>query len=785
MSEHYTKYPDLSKVSQICLDLETRDPNLKTKGCGGVRDDGEVLGFALAWRELRPTALFGLDPGVMSIYLPIAHSEGNLHKEDVLGYLHTVFKHNIPVVGANIAYDLEWMRHQGISVTGQKKDVQIAEALINENQKSYSLNALSEKWLGQKKLTDDLSKNGASLLGCSPKDVITKLAELPADLVAPYARMDAELTLRVMELQEKVLSELGLLDVWELECCLVDVLQDVRALGICLDVPGTIALKARLSEEAAIHTASLTKLSGMEVNVWSHDDVLAAATKLGLTGLIVDNKGKQSFPAPWMLQQVKSGAPSAEFFAHVLKLRQLSKAGGAFLQSFLELEYKGRLRCNYHQTRGDRGGTRSGRLCVSPDTLIEMPRDLVKYPDGVPMREVKVGDLVYSFDWQKHLCLKKVLGIGPTKVVETVIVSVLDEKTGKITELTCTPDHLIRRYQGKWQSAASLNKGDKLLSMGRHEVISVRPGPIIEVWDMEVEDTHTFIGSNVTLHNSASNPNLQQIPSRNEDLAPRIRSLFLPEEGMRLVSFDHNQIEPRITVHYSSVLGLPGAEEAVSRYSAGDVDYHQLVSDMTGLSRYAAKQLNLGLAYGMGKVKMSEMLGIPLQEAEAMFCLYHKRVPFVRELGKACEGVASRRKYVKTISGRRRNFNLYGPLKWKTGIVPLAYEEAVEAFGPGVTQYFVHKAMNAVIQGTAADILKKNMVELNRMGYIPHLSIHDELVFSIPYGAQGDADIKQIKTVMEHPTDMLLKIPLRVNVKAGPNWGSMESLYDGEETFKL
>ena len=624
--EYFKQWPDLSKAPVIALDLETRDPSLKAKGCGGVRNEGEILGFSLAWRDLDQSR-FGLDAGMQSLYFPIAHAEGNLDRYQVTQYLNKTLGHGMQVVGANIAYDLEWCRRAGVQVPGPKTDVQITEALIDENQKSYRLNVLSNKYLGESKLSEELFDLGSGYLGCPKEDVITRLKELPAELVEGYAREDAELTLRIMEKQAPLLSDLGLGRVAELESKLIDVLQDVRWQGIRLDTDQTRALQIDLRQEEVEVVQAIERLTGTAVNPWSHDEVQAAATKLGLTGLIVDDKGKQSFPAPWLVKQ------EHPFFKHLLKLRQLSKAGGAFLTSFLDFQNEGRIHCVYHQARGDRGGTRSGRL-------------------------------------------------------------------------------------------------------------------------------------------SASNPNLQQIPARNEDLAPRIRSLFLPEKGCRLVAFDHSQIEPRITVHYSTVMDLAGADEATERYQAGDVDYHQMVADMTGLPRYAAKQMNLGLAYGMGAAKMADMLGMTREEAEPLFKAYHDGVPFVKKLGQKCSGVAERRKYVRTIIGRRRNFNLYGSARWKAGMIPKHYDDAVVEWGPAVKQYFTHKAMNSVIQGTAADILKQNMVDLYEAGFTPHLSIHDELVFSVQY--DRDDPIREIKHIMEHPTGIELKVPLRADIKVGDNWGQMK-----------
>ncbi|MCI0562474.1 MAG: hypothetical protein MN733_28645 [Nitrososphaera sp.] len=284
--EHHQQFPDLSKASEICLDLETHDPELKTRGCGGVRGSGYPLGFALAWRDT-DRSVFGLSPGVKSIYLPISHAYGNLDPDQVKLYLNDTFSRNIPVIGANIAYDLEWCKAAGIRVTGLKLDVQVAEALIDENQKSYRLNALAKKYLGEEKLTDEMGVAGAAHLGCKPEEVITRLRELPASMVADYARTDAELTLEIMEIQQRSLFELGLQRVWDLECRLVDTLLEMRFKGIRLDVEGTRILQTNLAEEEQYHRDEIKKMVGWDVNPWSNDDVCKAAHQLGLTGLVV------------------------------------------------------------------------------------------------------------------------------------------------------------------------------------------------------------------------------------------------------------------------------------------------------------------------------------------------------------------------------------------------------------------------------------------------------------------------------------------------------------------
>ena len=126
-------------------------------------------------------------------------------------------------------------------------------------------------------------------------------------------------------------------------------------------------------------------------------------------------------------------------------------------------------------------------------------------------------------------------------------------------------------------------------------------------------------GGTVTGRFSYSNPNLQQIPARNKDLGPRIRSLFLPEENHTWGCFDYNQQEPRLVVHYATLQNLMGVDEVLEAYKKGDADFHSIVSDMADIPRTQAKTINLGLFYGMGKNKLQAELGMSKEKAEDLF----------------------------------------------------------------------------------------------------------------------------------------------------------------------
>jgi DNA polymerase I-like protein with 3'-5' exonuclease and polymerase domains len=264
---------------------------------------------------------------------------------------------------------------------------------------------------------------------------------------------------------------------------------------------------------------------------------------------------------------------------------------------------------------------------------------------------------------------------------------------------------------------------------------------------------------------------MQQVPARDPVLAPLIRSIFVPEEGHQWGVFDYSQQEPRVTVHYSFLRNFKGADTAAKRYRENpDTDYHQLVADMAGISRKQAKILNLGLAYGMGQAKLAVQLGLPKQEAEKVYKQYHQNVPFIKTLGEECTRIATNRGYVKTILGRRRRFQLFGPPKYEVGLMPLKKDLAEEKYGPLLKRYFVHKAMNAVIQGSSADMIKMAMVNLYKKGEVPHITIHDELDFSVKNLDHARMIRQEMLTCLE------LAVPLKVDCELGSSWGEAKEV---------
>jgi len=283
----------------------------------------------------------------------------------------------------------------------------------------------------------------------------------------------------------------------------------------------------------------------------------------------------------------------------------------------------------------------------------------------------------------------------------------------------------------------------------------------------EINQLRSDNGGTVTGRFSYSNPNLQQIPARNKNLGPRIRSLFIPEEGCTWGCFDYSQQEPRLVVHYAALQNLYGVDEVLEAYKVGDADFHSIVADMAEIPRYQAKTINLGLFYGMGKNKLQAELGVSKEKADELFKQYHGKVPFVKQMMDAVMRRAQDSGKIRTLLGRLCRFHLWEPNQF--GIhKALPHEAALAEHGPGIKRAFTYKALNKLIQGSAADMTKKAMLELYKAGITPHIQVHDELDISV----KDDKQAKQIVEIME--SAVKLEVPNKVDYESGSNWGNIK-----------
>ena len=643
---------DLTGIDTVAIDLETYDPNLKSKGLGAVRKDGFVTGIAIATKN-------------QTLYFPIAHAmTDNLNVNDTWEYLdEKLFKNkDIRKVFHNAMYDVCWIRSAiGHMPQGQLLDTMIAASVIDETRMRYSLDAISKDYLKESKYKYDLAEK--SLAECGIKDPMSNMHKLPYSLVKDYAEQDVNLTLKLWNLFEKKLDEVlytknnedgskelkSCRKIFELETKLFPCLVDMKFKGVKIDVQKAKTLGKLLEKRRDNLVKIIKKRTGIDVEIWAASSIKNLLDHQKITKYKKTKAGLPQLPKDFLKTHEN------RYLRMIVKARECDKAKGTFVEGLLEFVHEGRIHADINQIRSDQGGTVTGRF-------------------------------------------------------------------------------------------------------------------------------------------SMSNPNLQQIPSRGI-IGKKMRELFLPEDGCVWGSFDYSQQEPRIVVHYALKLGLPGTDTLKDEFNKEDADFHQIVADMAQISRTMAKTINLGLFYGMGKIKLQNELNLTREKANALFSAYHAKVPFVRRLSQDLIEFAEEHKLLFTLEDRFCRFNKWETRnrEWNNTInryepVPiLTKEDAETAFKAELLEKFkdnvadnymqdfdryykpafTYKALNRLIQGSAADMTKKAMVDLYEQGILPQIQIHDELCLSI----KNDNDALVVKQTMENAIP--LEVKNKVNYKKGKNWGSI------------
>ena len=221
-------------------------------------------------------------------------------------------------------------------------------------------------------------------------------------------------------------------------------------------------------------------------------------------------------------------------------------------------------------------------------------------------------------------------------------------------------------------------------------------------------------------------------------------------------------------MHYATLLDLPGAEKMAEAYRENpDTDFHQMVADMAGIKRKAAKTIGLGLMYGMGKAKLAQSLDLPLDEASDLIATFHSKVPFLRG---TVDAVMRRIEHpasggaIRTLLGRKCRFPLWEPTEWGVNKA-LPREEAVAKYGPRIKRAMTYKGLNRLIQGSAADQTKAGMVALHKAGFRLLLQVHDEVALSV----RNKDEAREAAEIMAKAVN--LEVPSRVDVEIGPSWG--------------
>jgi DNA polymerase I-like protein with 3'-5' exonuclease and polymerase domains len=299
---------------------------------------------------------------------------------------------------------------------------------------------------------------------------------------------------------------------------------------------------------------------------------------------------------------------------------------------------------------------------------------------------------------------------------------------------------------------------------------------------------------------SYADPPLQQMPSRDDEYAPLIRSCFCPEPGEIWGALDFNQQEYRLIVHVAELLRARGAKQAGDRYRSDPrTDFHMYVVALTKLERRRAKDTNFAKAYGAGIPKFALMIGTSEEEAKRIYDLYDEELPFVRQASERYSSFAAKHGYIKMIDGARNHFNLWEPQyrdfareyyakkeNKKIEVFPCSWEEIQVRvnnkdhpwYGERIRRAFTHKAFNRMIQGSAARQTKKAMVDIWQAGYCPLIQMHDELGFSLTNERDGNI----LKELMCEAVQ--LTFPVLADLEYGVTWGRAAKRDSYTATFR-
>jgi DNA polymerase I-like protein with 3'-5' exonuclease and polymerase domains len=651
-----TRFPNLSRASRIAWDWETKDPKIGDLGNGVYRKDGRIVGGAIAAWD-KEGKLFHAE------YYPFAHRNGpNLDEKNVIRYFQDQLNFfEGELVGANLLYDGDWGQSVGIVPAFAKwRDVQWAEALIDEMSFTYRLEHLGKKYVGLGKVTAGLKE----LYG---PDYIKRFDEVHPGHAREYGLGDVLLPNAILKEQYKVLDDLGLRDLFELESRLTPFLLYLRRQGVRVSMDRATEFGRTLTEKRDAKLKELCDLTGVH---WTPDNF---------------------------------GTPK-----------------------FLDYVFQ--------------------KLNIKP------PR-------------TKKGDVSVTDKWLKNL----------------------DHPMGKLLEAA-----------NKYDKAQSVFVQSYVFDYAVGDRIHGEFHPLRKADENEEYGTESG-------RFSGSHPNLQNIPARDEEIGPMCRSMFIPEEGAEWWSLDYSQIEYRFLVHMASIMPvLKGEGEAAVRRRKSlesvqaviklyqekpDTDFHQALADLVTkvlgreFKRKDAKNLNFGLVYGMGLLKLAQDLnmlgpdGKPNEHVKPLMETYHGAAPFVKDLYDLCIHNAATKGEIRTILNRRSQFDFWQP-RWRAkdkvyGELP--YIQAINTYGFDLERCQTHKALNRLLQGSAADMMKAAMVRAWESGvfsstkdFTCSLTVHDELDGSIFPSRRGKEAYDELQHIMSNA--LPLNLPVLVGAGLGADW---------------
>ena len=780
----------------IALDIETYDPNLKELGDGSIRKDGEILCCG-SYNGKKAEAYIPNTPGWQKLI-------------DIL-------KSDEPKIFHNGIYDLAWLCcGYNLKVNGTIHDTMTRMSMIDEyadldldtcckrfSIKGKNKNETIEAWY-------DEHKKALNLKGTlwQNSKYLWDNYQAFRDNMIKYNLQDCIATYNLFFAQEPRMQNYQ--EAYQMECDLYPLLIEMKKNGVRIDEKRLAELTCHIKDELASVEQKLKFEWGLTPTIISSTKQLGSAlTNMGLHSPIKTPKGAESWAAGALdrLQEY-------EVVREIQHWKTLNAIIDKYLQGALYNSiWNGRIHCTFSPNKRDDGGTITGRFsCLATGTSVYT----IEY-GYIPIEDIKPG-LHTITHTGKVAAIKKLIcnGIKPVYLYDNLICT--DDHliwTGKqfkeaknvnfktipqehrlMPESSCclsskrqannerielTVQYYRSQYSRSYQNA--LTKKYKAAKTKR-----LYMGNVL-VWDIEVDhEDHSFLANGYYVHN-CKNPNLQNIPARetkhgHKSYGPEMRELFIPENDCWMFACDYSQIEYLLLAHFAQG---PQAEWFRAQANAG-VDFHTTVQQsMNFPERTIVKTLNYGKMYGMGINKMMQLNYVVFSKLAAdrgmdilQFCtwindLYNEKMPVIKDTMLSIQNLAKVQGYVTSLSGRHhhRPRPYFDPTtgKWNDGI---------------------YKMTNYLIQGSAADILKKGLLDAWNSGVFNilkmHITVHDENVCSVPKVKEGVEAAAELEACMNNAYKDRLLVPMKAVGGIGDNWNGKHAEDDWQklrETYGL
>lgn len=795
---------ELSKQKIVALDTETNGIHWINSNIIGVSVCWGFDAYYVPVRHVQLDRCGGTDK--KPLYKEKVSYEKQLEAATVFEFFRNYLDNkDLVTIWHNAKFDLHFFKNEDVNVSGKVHDTMLMHNLLDENVSSklkelstLLLSPRADKW--EKSLDEYRTKFARQFK--IPKNSV-HYGLLPLEIVSPYAAADTQYTWALYnKFIEQLEADNELFKIYTtIEIPLMFELINMERFGMCVDRKYFSKISPEMGDELIKLEKEFFNKLGCRINLNSTKQLVEALKKKGVKFTkLTKNKTNYALDSD-VLEKL---AVKYDLCADLLKYRKLTKLKTTYVDSILEKsEFDEHVHCEFNQN------VVTGRMCVGEGSLVKVC--FGKNPVDIPIEQVSAGYFVYSTDKQGKISAKRVNWSGITgtkKTLELVIADgLIDIKV--IRKLRLTPEHEVMLFSGKWVQVSDLRRGDQVATYGynnykksvkRSFVEAINEGPLIPVYNLEVEENNNFFAEDLCVHNSGKNPNLMNIPGKDETvregfISPvefycRYCSLYFyrsqhftgvcPVCGNSDLDFDSNflmllvdlsQIEVRLTAHASQDPILlrvyqEGVEDVHTRTLCEifDRDYVEVANVLNNDShedykelnqqRKIAKRVNFLIIYGGGGYTLAAGISTSDRvytetECEGFINTYFKKYVGVKNWIDRTRAELRRNHFVKNFFGRCRRLP-------KLKNAPLM---CLTPRGKAEIEHMLRMGLNFIIQSSAAELFKILIIRMGKLfqGTRSRLvnPIHDEIIFYL-----HKSDIKLLPKIKSKMEDWNFTVPI-------------------------